>query len=386
MRILAALCVFGLIGCGGSDDSPVIDAPTGIDATAALVSIAVTGPSNLHAGDSVPFTAIGTYDDTTTVDLSSQAQWTSSLPAATTASNQVLGVGVGTTVISATVGALHGDANLTVLSPHVLIATNYTNNSILFFAPTADGNTAPLRTISGPLTTLFHPATVFAVGEEVYVMNLGSITVFPITGTGNIAPTRSIGGPLTTIGTAKGLTVFNNEIYVSTGSTTPIAVFPVSGTGNIAPTRTIGGACDSCTALAVVNNELFSNNYIGKVINVYLPTSAAGAAPLRTITDTGLDPIAMFVAGTEIFIGNLADNTMRVYPTASTGATPATRTITGLAFPGQVAVYKNEIFVPGYDDSSIRVYPIAATGAATPTRTISGAVTTLGGPLASFMY
>jgi hypothetical protein len=387
MRIVAALCVLGVIGCNGGNQAST-DAAIALDSPQrAVVSIAISGPTTLHAGEMAPFTAIGTYDDSTTADVTNQATWTSSLAAATTASNQIIGVSAGATVISATVGTVHADANLRVLSAHVLIATNYLANSITFFAPNATANTPPLRTISGALTTLDGPGGVFAIDEEVYVVNSSSVAVFPIGGSGNIAPTRSISGAATTIASGRGLTVFNSEIFIGGTVSLPLAVFPSNGTGNIAPTRTIGGGCGGCTGLAVVNNELYSNSKSSKTINVYAASaSGAGAVPLRTITDTTLDPISMFVAGAEIYIGNLSDKTLRVYPASGTGATAATRTITGFTQPGQPTVFNNELYVADFGDSTIRVFPLNANGAAAPTRTINGGLTTLDGPLAVFMY
>jgi hypothetical protein len=84
---------------------------------AALVSIAITpiDPS-VNAGNTVQFTATGTYSDTSTHDISSSVTWTSSDPGKATISATGLATGVdaGSTVISAASGTASNTTNLTV--------------------------------------------------------------------------------------------------------------------------------------------------------------------------------------------------------------------------------------------------------------------------------
>lgn len=84
---------------------------------AVLVSIAIT-PSNpsISAADTQQFTATGTYSDSSTSNLTATAVWASSNPATATILPGGLadGVVVGTTTISATVGAISGSTTLTV--------------------------------------------------------------------------------------------------------------------------------------------------------------------------------------------------------------------------------------------------------------------------------
>ncbi len=81
-----------------------------------LVSLAVT-PNNptLTTGQRQQFTAIGTYKDGSTKDLSSSVTWTSSIPSVAIVSNSGLAtaVAVGSTTIQATSGSINGSAALT---------------------------------------------------------------------------------------------------------------------------------------------------------------------------------------------------------------------------------------------------------------------------------
>jgi hypothetical protein len=83
----------------------------------ALQSIAVT-PANpsIANGLTQQFVATGTYSDSSTQNLTSQVTWASATPAAAIVATGGLatGAGVGTSSISATLGAVHGSTVLTV--------------------------------------------------------------------------------------------------------------------------------------------------------------------------------------------------------------------------------------------------------------------------------
>jgi hypothetical protein len=88
--------------------------------TATLTSIQVT-PANASSplGTTRPFTAMGTYSDSSTQDLTATATWASSMPAFATiaAGGVATTVALGTTSISATVGTVTAAVNFTVTSP-----------------------------------------------------------------------------------------------------------------------------------------------------------------------------------------------------------------------------------------------------------------------------
>ena len=118
-RIIAVLFFVLLGGCGGGE-SPATAPGGAANATlpASLVSIAVT-PANLSLapGASGQVTAIGTYSDGTTQDLSAAVTWTSSgvvqVSATGLASSPDPGL-TGTATIIATSGAISGFTSLTV--------------------------------------------------------------------------------------------------------------------------------------------------------------------------------------------------------------------------------------------------------------------------------
>ncbi len=125
----------------------------------ALTSLAVT-PSNpvLLTGGAQQFSAIGTYSDATTQDLTALAAWNSSAPAVATinASGLAVGVAPGMTTVSATVGGITGNTLLTVQAPLVIVTGTLPNGTVNadYTTPlTASGGAAPYAwsVVSGAL-------------------------------------------------------------------------------------------------------------------------------------------------------------------------------------------------------------------------------------------
>ena len=120
-----------------------------------LSSIAVT-PANpsIGTGTTQQFTATGTYSDGSTQNITSQATWTSSSPAATI-DNQpsspsrglATGVSAGTTTITAALSGISGITTLAVQAAQLTITTNSLSNgttSVSYSATlAASGGTLP---------------------------------------------------------------------------------------------------------------------------------------------------------------------------------------------------------------------------------------------------
>ena len=101
-------------------DGGVTGSTTLTVAPAALVSIAVTPVNSSELkGQVEQFTATGTYTDGTTADLTSQVTWTSTLTAVATisASGLEAGVGAGSSIIAAKLGAIANSTSVTVSLP-----------------------------------------------------------------------------------------------------------------------------------------------------------------------------------------------------------------------------------------------------------------------------
>ena len=97
----------GSTGTGGSVDNPV----------RALVSIAVNpANSSIAQGGTEQFTAIGTYSDSNTQEVTTTATWATANGAVATigVGGLATSVGAGTTTVTATIGAIAGSTTLTV--------------------------------------------------------------------------------------------------------------------------------------------------------------------------------------------------------------------------------------------------------------------------------
>ena len=116
-----------------------------------LVSISIGGAVNIGAGATHKFTAIGTYSDGSTQDITQAVTWSSSSSAVASINNSAgsdkgfaTALSAGTSTITATLGGISGSANLTVSSATLVslaIQTNG-NNSII------QGTTRPLTVIA----------------------------------------------------------------------------------------------------------------------------------------------------------------------------------------------------------------------------------------------
>ncbi len=89
---------------------------------------------------------------------------------------------------------------------YVTSDATYRHGRVTVYAGSANGDTAPLSTLAGSLTTF---GTVDKIeldgGDQIYVTNNASVDVFATGSTGNTAPIQTITGSSTTLQTPSGL-------------------------------------------------------------------------------------------------------------------------------------------------------------------------------------
>ena len=131
--------------------------------------------------------------------------------------------------------------------------------SITVYPIKAEGDTAPIRVISGPKTKLNWPAHIYVdePNGDLYVANDGgnSVLVFKVTDNGDVAPTRVIAGPKSNIKNPTGVHVDNknNELVVANMGNHMATVFPRTANGDVAPLRVIRAAPLDTPALQIGN-------------------------------------------------------------------------------------------------------------------------------------
>jgi 6-phosphogluconolactonase (cycloisomerase 2 family) len=133
--------------------------------------------------------------------------------------------------------------------------------SISVYPTTANGDTAPLRTIQGSKTLLDWPGAMSVDSEtgDLYVANdMGqSILIFRRGDGGDAAPVRVIKGSKTRLSYPAGVFVDakNKEVWASNLGNSTATVYPLMADGDVAPLRIIRGAEESKQSLKFGKTE-----------------------------------------------------------------------------------------------------------------------------------
>jgi hypothetical protein len=133
-----------------------------------------------------------------------------------------------------------------------LVVIDSGNTTITVYSRTASGNTAPIRTLSGAATGLSFPSGVFVdtvnnelvVGDQLNGVSTGALRVYSRTANGNTAPIRTISGAATGLNRPVGVVVdtVNNEILAANSDGWSVTAHARTANGNAAPLRTLVGA------------------------------------------------------------------------------------------------------------------------------------------------
>ena len=267
-----------------------------------LTSLTVM-PANpsIITGASQPFTAIGTYSDGSTQNLTTQAAWTSSNTGVATinASGLATGVSTGTTTISATLAGVVGFTTLTVQAPRTLtsIALMPANPSII--------------------TGASQPFTAIGTYSDGSTQNLTTQVVWTSSNTG-VATINASGlatgvstGTTTISATLAGVVGFTTLTVQAPRTLTSIALMPANPsiiTGASQPFTAIGTYSDGSTQNLTTQVVWTSSNTGVATIN---------ASGLATGVSTGTTTISATLAGVVGFTTLTVQSTTLVITTAS---------------------------------------------------------------------
>lgn len=238
---------------------------------------------------------------------------------------------------------------------HVFVTTiaadGYTT-SLLVFAPRAHGDAKPIRTITGPDTTLTNNSSDTGVGPDgsAYVNNGNEIAVFAPNADGDSPPVRLITG----LNGAGAAISPSNLLYASTaigssGNLNAIDAFGPNANGPAQPLATLegkhAGISSNVTGVDSQGNVYQCRNH---AVIEFAPFQAGNVDPIRDIRGrnlgfVGLQPIAVDGAG-NVFAGDEDGAKLYRFAPGADGDVGPLATIagnnTGLINPAAIAVGK----------------------------------------------
>ena len=250
-------------------------------------------------------------------------------------------------------------------------------DSIGVFADDAGLGSQPIRTITGPTAGV---AECYAIAidnlhGELWVTTQSTVRVFPARANGDVAPLRTITGP-GLFATSIAVDVEADEVYVGTPGGGGIFVFARTGNGSPAPLRAIQGdqtTLGNVVGLFVdrVNNELYAVNYGGSVV-VFARTANGNVAPLRPfITSTYPFGLVVDARANEVFLAT-GTGYVRAFDRSGAALRTIDGTSSGLTQTAGLALRRDGILLVGnqYRSSSIPDavfgFPRAQNGNASP--------------------
>jgi sugar lactone lactonase YvrE len=186
---------------------------------------------------------------------------------------------------------------------------------VTIYQQTAKGNVKPIHTITGSSTGLSQPYGITVDSKhKVYIVSTsggsqstGSLTVYAAGANGNVAPIRTITGSNTGLFYPIGVALDSKaKTYVTNSNGQSVTVFAAGANGDVAPIRTISGSNTGLfypLGIAVGGTgKTYVANSSGGSVTVYAPGANGNVTPIQTITgsNTGLNQpqgIALDAAG-----------------------------------------------------------------------------------------
>ena len=292
---------------------------------ATLQSIAVT-PANpsVTKGTTQQFTATGTFSDASTQNLTGSVTWGSATPATATinASGLATAVNVGTTSISATLGAVSGSTVLTVTAATLQsIAVTPANPSVTKgttqqFTATGTFSDASTQNVTGSVTWgSATPATAtITAGGLASAVNVGTSSISATLGAVSGSTVLTV-----TAATLQSIAVTPANPSVTKGTTQQ---FTATGTFSDASTQNVTGSVtwgSATPATATIN--------------------ASGLATAVNVGTTSISATLGAVSGSTVLTVTAATPTQM---TANAGTTPQSATI-NTAFANALAVTVKDV-------------------------------------------
>jgi 6-phosphogluconolactonase (cycloisomerase 2 family) len=284
-----------------------------------LLSIIVSpNKPNIPVRRTLQFSALGSYTDGSTQDLTNSVAWTSSDTATATISTGSNSAGLATAVALGTtqIGASSGGVSasvvpMTVTATVYAYATNFDDDSVSQYVIGGDGSLTPLSGPAVPAGRFPFSISVEPTGEYVYVSNWGSSSVsqYRIGSDGTLS---SIGSGTVASGQNPNAVTIDHAdrfAYVANLGESTVSQYKIGLDGALIPMATPKVASGNNPAALVVDPtnhfayaaNFGTNSYVpppgpstisqysigadGSLTPMSAPTVASGSGPVALITD-----------------------------------------------------------------------------------------------------
>jgi 6-phosphogluconolactonase (cycloisomerase 2 family) len=377
--------IFILAGCGGSDSSPP-----------QLMSLAVTPAiGSIAVGSTQQFTAIGTYTDHSTRNLTAAVTWSSSsnvVSIGNSSGSQGLATatGAGTASITARLdGVTSPAATLTAAVREFAYTANYYGGNVSEFSVGTGGALTLLGTASTGSGSGSDPNSIAVdpKGRFAYVANMtdGTVSAFSIGSDGAlslIGTVASGNGVTTGNGVPESVTLdpAGQHAYVVNfvGS---VSAFSIGADGALTLLGTVAlgsGAVQGPRALVIEPTGHYA--YVASTDTDVAPGTVAGSVSTLSIGADGMltlvatlsngtsdNSIAVDPTGHYLYVGQPEDDTVSAFSIGANGVLALIGTVASQGEPSDVVVDRTGHFVlvTGLAADTVSTYTIGPTGALT---------------------
>lgn len=317
-------------------------------AAATLVSIAVT-PANpsVALGRTQQFVATGTYSDSSSADLSATVTWASATTSVATinATGLATSVSQGTSVVSATLGAVSGSTTLTV-GPAVVVSVAVTPASPTVARGLTQQFTATATYSDGSALDVSATATWASATPSVATISASGLATGVAEGTSVIsALVGGLSGSTTlTVGPAVlvSIDVAPNPLPVTVGGTDVVSVTGTYSDGSLASVAATATYTPADASIATVSGGTVSGHAagstvitvaVGAVSTTFTVNVTAVSVTLTSITINGSatlkNVVTKFTATGHYSDGSTQDVTTTATWASSTAATASVSNLAG---------------------------------------------------------
>jgi sugar lactone lactonase YvrE len=285
-------------------------------------------------------------------------------------------------------GAQQCDIGAYQVSAPTTYVANRSPASVTAYATGANGNAAPILTLSGPATGLQQASgLVTDTNGDVFVTDpvANAITEFAPEANGNVAPIARIAGTATKLTKPADLAIDGSgRLYVTNDGGSPtITEYAPGANGNVAPVTSISGPATRLSNPAGIVIGPDGNLHVANdnaTVTTFALRASGNAAPLSVVRSSALAaPRGLnFDPSGQLIVASSLKGTAVTFAAAATGTAQPTGTRSGLGTPiGLDLDLPGNLFVADNKSNRLLEYPL---GQQTPSATITGSQTGLSAP------